>query len=245
MCSCIFGRKATDKRYMWYSIIFFFINIYISTLVRRYNDIQSIECDNYSIIDNYIQLIKKSKNFYKFHVYVIDYNYLYIPIFFITFIWIFFYSKMIITSIYLFYNSISSIATIYYKVPNYCDYIPDHYDLWGLFRCYTYKDNFLLFGLIMFYTMNRYHSSNFIRITFIILNLLNIYFSLISQQIYLNQIVDIIVISFLMWSLYDNPNFFKKMKKNDRRTERRKMKQLKIEMQKTKLYKDEIEINDF
>ena len=85
MCSCIFGRKATDKRYMWYSIIFFFINIYISTLVRRYNDIQSIECDNYSIIDNYIQLIKKSKNFYKFHVYVIDYNYLYIPIFFITF----------------------------------------------------------------------------------------------------------------------------------------------------------------
>jgi len=152
---------------------------------------------------------------------------------------------MIITSIYLFYNSISSVATIYYKVPNYCNYTPDPYDLWSLFRCYTYKDNFLLFGLIMFYIFNRYHTSNFIRITFIILNLLNIYFSLVSQQIFLNQIIDIIVISFLMWSVYDNPNFFKRIKKNDRQKERRKMKKLKIQMQKTNLYKDEIEINDF
>ena len=84
MCSFIFGRKGTDKRYMWYSIIFFFINLYISCLVRRYNDIQSIECQNYSIMNNYIKLIKKSKNFYQFHVYVIDYNYLYVPIFLIT-----------------------------------------------------------------------------------------------------------------------------------------------------------------
>tara|TARA_B110001454_G_C12721428_1_gene434876 strand:+ start:2527 stop:3144 length:618 start_codon:yes stop_codon:yes gene_type:complete len=205
-------------------------------------------------MNNYIKLIKKSKNFYKFHVYVIEYNYLYVPIFLITFIWIVFYSKMrykiakrvmIITSIYLFYNSISSVATIYYKVPNYCEYIPHPYDLWSLFRCYTYKDNFLLFSLIMFYTMNRYHTSNTIRIIFIILNLLNIYFSLVSEQIYLNQIIDIIVISFLMWSVYDNPNFFKKMKKNDRQKERRKMKKLRIQMQKTNLYKDEIEINDF
>ena len=239
---------------MWYSSIFFFISTYISCLVRRYNDLRSIECENYSIMNNYIKLIKKSKNFYKFHVYVIEYNYLYVPIFLITFIWIVFYSKMrykiakrvmIITSIYLFYNSISSVATIYYKVPNYCEYIPHPYDLWSLFRCYTYKDNFLLFSLIMFYTMNRYHTSNAIRIIFIILNLLNIYFSLVSEQIYLNQIIDIIVISFLMWSVYDNPNFFKKMKKNDRQKERRKMKKLRIQMQKTNLYKDEIEINDF
>ena len=239
---------------MWYSSIFFFISTYISCLVRRYNDLRSIECENYSIMNNYIKLIKKSKNFYKFHVYVIEYNYLYVPIFLITFIWIVFYSKMrykiakrvmIITSIYLFYNSISSVATIYYKVPNYCEYIPHPYDLWSLFRCYTYKDNFLLFSLIMFYTMNRYHTSNTIRIIFIILNLLNIYFSLVSEQIYLNQIIDIIVISFLMWSVYDNPNFFKKMKKNDRQKERRKMKKLRIQMQKTNLYKDEIEINDF
>lgn len=254
MCSCIFGKKKSDKRYMWYSSIFFFISTYISCLVRRYNDLRSIECENYSIMNNYIKLIKKSKNFYKFHVYVIEYNYLYVPIFLITFIWIVFYSKMrykiakrvmIITSIYLFYNSISSVATIYYKVPNYCEYIPHPYDLWSLFRCYTYKDNFLLFSLIMFYTMNRYHTSNTIRIIFIILNLLNIYFSLVSEQIYLNQIIDIIVISFLMWSVYDNPNFFKKMKKNDRQKERRKMKKLRIQMQKTNLYKDEIEINDF
>ena len=253
-CKYLFGKKKSDKRYMWYSSVFFFIATYISCLVRRYNDIRSIECENYSIMNNYIQLIKKSKGFYQFHVYVIDYNYLYVPIFLITFIWIVFYSKMrykiakrvmIITSIYLFYNSISSVATIYYKVPNYCNYTPDPYDLWSLFRCYTYKDNFLLFGLIMFYIFNRYHTSNFIRITFIILNLLNIYFSLVSQQIFLNQIIDIIVISFLMWSVYDNPNFFKRIKKNDRQKERRKMKKLKIQMQKTNLYKDEIEINDF
>lgn len=253
-CNCLFGKNKSDKRYMWYSSIFFFVSTYISCLTRRYNDLISIECENYSIVNNYIQLIKKSENFYQFHVYVIDYNYLYVPIFLITFVWIFFYSKMkfkiakrvmIITSIYLFYNSISSASTIYYKVPNYCDYTPHPYDLWSLFRCYTYKDNFLLFSLIMFYTMNRYHTSNAIRIIFIILNLLNIYFSLVSEQIYLNQIIDIIVISFLMWSVYDNPNFFKRMKKNDRQKERRKMKKLRIQMQKTNLYKDEIEINDF
>jgi amino acid permease len=93
--------------------------------------------------------------------------------------------------------------------------------------------------------MNRYHTSNVIRIIFIILNLLNIYFALVSQQIYLNQIIDIIVISFLIWSLYDNPNFFKRLKKNDRKKERRKMRKLKREIEKNQLYKDQIEMNDF
>lgn len=255
MCfECIFGKKKTDKRYMWYSTIFFFISSYLSTLVKRYNYVTAIDSENYSIMNNYITFIKKSKNFYKFHVFVIDWNYLYVPIFIITFLWIFFFSKMkykilkrvlIILSIYFFYSSLSSISTIYYRVPNYCDYTPEIYDLWSLFRCFTYKDNFLLFGLIMFYTMNRYHTSNVIRIIFIILNLFNIYFSLVSQQIYLNQIIDIMVISFLIWSLYDNPNFFKRLKKNDRKKERRKMKRLKREIEKNQLYKDQIEMNDF
>jgi hypothetical protein len=213
-----------------------------------------IDCDNYSIMDDYINLIQKNDVFYNVHLFIIDYNFLYIPIFLITFIWIFFFSNMaykiakrvlIIVSIYFFYSSISSVSTIYYKTNNYCDYIPDYYDLWSLFRCYTYKDNFLLWSLIMFYVFNRYHTSNFIRVIFIILNLFNIYFSLVAKQIYLNQIIDIVVISYLMWSVYDNPTFFKTLKKNDRKKERRKMKKIKIQMQKTNLYKDEIEINDF
>ena len=97
----------------------------------------------------------------------------------------------------------------------------------------------------MFYVFNRYHSSNFIRITFIILNLFNIYFSLVAKQLFLNQIIDILVISYLMWSAYDIPSFFKTLKKNDRKKERRTMRKLRVEMQKTNLYKDEIEINDF
>jgi len=250
----VFGKKNSDKRYMFYSIILFFITTYISTLVKRFNDIMDIDCQNYSIMDNYIQLIKKSKNFYQFHLYAIDYNFLYVPIFIITFIWIFFFSNigfkiakrvLIIISIFLLYNSISSISTIYYKTNNYCNYIPEYYDLWSLFRCYTYKDNFLLFGLIMFYIFNRYHTSNFIRITFIILNLLNIYFSLVAKQLFLNQIIDILVISFLIWSVYDIPSFFKSLKKKDREKEQKKMKKLRIKIQKSTLYKDEVEINDF
>jgi hypothetical protein len=97
----------------------------------------------------------------------------------------------------------------------------------------------------MFYIFNRYHTSNFIRITFIILNLLNIYFSLVAKQLFLNQIIDILVISFLIWSVYDIPSFFKSLKKKDREKEQKKMKKLRIKIQKSTLYKDEVEINDF
>jgi len=252
--NCIFGKSNSDKRYMCYSGVFFFISLYLSTLARRYNDIMSINCQNYSVIDNYIIFLKKSDIIYDIHVFIIDYNFLYVPIFLITFVWIFFFSNMAlkigkriltIIGIFLLYNTISSVSTIYYQTNNYCDYIPETYDLWSLFRCYTYKDNFLLFGLIMFYVFNRYHSSNFIRITFMILNLFNIYFSLVAKQLFINQIIDILVISYLMWSVYDIPSFFKTLKKNDRKKERKIMQKLKIQMQKTNLYKDEIEINDF
>jgi len=259
MCKIICGRKNSDKRIVIYYTIIFFITLYISMIAKKVNDYLSINNHltnivTYSIVDDYRNWIYSSNSMEKFHNFMIKYNYSYVPIFIITFIWIVFYSKMvlkilkrylIICSLYTLFHSISLMSTIYYRSYKFCNYDPHYYDLWGLFRCYTYKENFLLFSLIMLYIFNRYHTSEFIRISFIFLNFLNLYFSLIEKQIFLNQVLESIVISFLFWALYDNPYFFRSSKKNDITREKKKRKEIELEIQKNKLYENVININDF
>jgi hypothetical protein len=67
---------------------------------------------------------------------------------------------------------------------------------------------------------------------------MNIYLSLVSKQLYLSQMIDIIVISFLFWALYDNPLYFVNMKKNDDKKAKKRIKKIKLEIEKNKLYKD-------
>lgn len=249
----IFGKKNSDKRFLLFNLFYFFTLLYISSLTKLYNDYMNINVIPYSIIDNYNNFIFKSKFLKKFHLFCIKYNYSYIFIFLLTFIWIIFYSKMIlkifkrfliICNIYLIYSSIHFISLTYYKIYTSCNYKPKYYNIWGLYTCYTYRENFLLFSLLMFFIFNRYHTSKVIKILFIFLNFINIYFSLIAKQIFLNQIINNIMISFLFWSLYDNPYYFKKSKKNDIIKDNKKKQQIELQIQKQKLYEDVIDIND-
>lgn len=247
-----------DLKIVIFNTVIFFITLYFTMISKRFNDV--IYDDNYtnsnvkSIIDNYIIWLRDTGTFYDIHDFLIEYNYFYIPIFLITSIWLFFYSKiivkilkryLIICSLYSFFYSIKLVSTSFYKSYKYCDYIPKYYDLWGLFRCYTYKENFLLYSLIMLYIFNRYHTSRFIRVVFIILNAINLYLSLVSLQIFLSQIIETTIISFLFWALYDNPYYFKNSKNNDLKREKKKRRILELELQKSKLYDNAININDF
>ena len=261
MCKNICGKRKSDKRIVIYYTFIFFLTLYISMVAKRVNDYLSIKNNindktvtTYSIIDDYRTWIYTSYGMEKFHDFMIKYNYSYVIIFMFTFIWLVFYSKMIlkilkryliICSLYTLFHSITLMSTIYYRSYKFCTYTPKYYDIWGMFRCYTYKENFLLFSLIMLYIFNRYHTSEFIRITFITLNFINLYFSLIAEQIFLNQVLESIVISFLFWALYDNPYFFKNSKKNDITREKKKKKEIELEIQKSKLYENVININDF
>jgi len=255
----IFGKNRSDKIIVLYNTIFFIITLYFSMLSKKINDEYSEKnnitaANTYSFIHSFSNYIYSNNTLYKIHDFMNKYNFTYIPIFLITFIWIFFYSKMslkilkrylIICSLYTLFNSINLISTFYYKSYKYCNYNPSYYDLWGLFRCYTYKENLLLYSLIMLYIFNRYHTSQFIRVSFILLNFLNLYLSLIEKQIFINQVIESIVISFLFWSLYDNPYYFKNSKKNDIDKEKIKRKRIELEIQKSKLYENVININDF
>lgn len=254
----IFGKRNSDKRIVIWNLLIFIFTIYLTMCSKKINDVITQEkllySQTYSIFDNYRNFINSYKILRISHEYLIKYNYTYIPIFLLTFIWIMFFSNMklkilkrylIICSLYALYNSIETISTIYYKSYKYCDYNPNYYDIWGLFRCYTYKENFLLYSLIALYTLDRYHTSQFIRITFIILNFLNLYLSLVEKQIFLNQVISTLVISFLFWALYDNPYYFKNSKKNDMIKEKKNRKKIELEIQKSKLYEDVININDF
>lgn len=252
-----FCKRNSDVKIVFVYTFIFFLSLYITMLSKKENDI--IYEENYvnnvkSILDNYNLYLENNKNAYKVHDFLIKYNYSYIPIFIITFIWIFFYSNMIlkilkrylvICSLYSIFSSIILFSTSFYKSYKYCDYVPEYYDLWGLFRCYTYKENFLLYSLIMLYIFNRYHTSRFIRIVFIILNAINLYLSLVSLQIYPSQVIEAIVISFLFWALYDNPYYFKNSKKNDSNREKKKRKKLELELQKNRLYDNVVNISDF
>lgn len=256
-CKKLF-KKNPDLKNVLFNFTFFLITIYITMISKRSNDvIYKNEVDNThvkSIFDNYNNALKNNNTIYNIHKILIDYNYSYIPIFLITSIWLFFYSKMvikilkrylIICALYALYSSITLVSTAFYKSYKYCNYVPEYYDIWGLFRCYAYKDNFLLYCLIMLYIFNRYHTSNVIRIIFIFLNVFNLYLALVSYQIYLSQVIEIIVTSFLLWALYDNPYYFKNSKKNDLNRDKKRRKKIELELQKNKLYDNVININDF
>lgn len=253
-----FLKKHNDLKFVLFNSIIFLLSLYFTMVTKRINDIiydeNFVNTNVKSLFDNYNTWIRSNDKLYEFHKNLIDYNYSYIPIFVITAIWIFFYSKqitkilkryLIICSLYSLFYSVTLISTSYYKSYKYCDYIPEYYDLWGLFRCYAYKENFLLYSLIMLYIFNRYHTSRVIRYIFIFLNTINLYLSLVSLQIFLSQVIETIVISFLFWALYDNPYYFKNSKKNDLNRDKKNRKKLELEMQKNKLYENVININDF
>lgn len=257
MCKNFFNKNA-DAKVVIFNLFIFFISIYITMIAKRTNDTtyptDAVNSNIKSIFDDYNVSIRKNNTVFKIHNFLIDYNYFYILIFIITAIWIFFYSKqvtkilkryLIICSLYSLYSAIVLISTSFYKGYKYCDYVPKYYDLWGLFRCYAYKENFLLYSLIMLYIFNRYHTSQIIRVIFIILNIINLYLALVSSQIFLSQVFQTVVTSFLFWALYDNPYYFKNSKKNDLNRDKKRRKKIELELQKNKLYDNVININDF
>ena len=77
--------KLNDKKIVILWSILFFISLYFSMLVKKMNDIIDINTNEYSIINNYINLIEKSNMLSNFHEICIKYNYTYVPIFIITF----------------------------------------------------------------------------------------------------------------------------------------------------------------
>lgn len=258
MCCRKQFKRNPDLKIVLFNTILFFTSLYLTMVAKRINDVIYTEyTDNSnvkSIFDDYNSSLRENKSVYNFHKNLIKYNFTYIPIFIITAIWLFFYSKMvvkilkrylIICSLYSLFSSLTLISTAFYKTYKDCEYVPEYYDLWGLFRCYTYKENFLLYSLIMLYIFNRYHTSTFIRVSFIILNVFNLYLSLVAYQIYLSQVIETVVISFLFWALYDNPYYFKNSKKNDLNRDKKRVKKLELELQKNKLYDNVIDINDF
>ena len=247
-----------NSKIIIFYLITFFIFIYLTMIAKRLNDITyDIYYKNTNIksfFDIYIEYIINNNELYKFHKFLIKWNYTYVPIFIITFVWIFFYSNMvskilkrylIICNLYSIYHTISLFSTYYYKDYKDCNYIPEYYDIYGLFRCYTYKQTFLLYSLIMLYIFNRYHTSIFIKYLFVILNTINVYISLIAKQIYLSQLIETTTLSFLLWTLYDNPYYFKKTKKKDMESDKKRIKKFEFEMQKSKIYENSIDINDF